>query len=60
MIVRVTLSVEVDPGAWMELYGSGPGMTAHAIREDVRSYVGSSVRMSAAAYGGAIVRVEQR
>jgi hypothetical protein len=55
MKVIVTMAVEVDPAAWAELYGDGPGMSRRAIREDVKQYVRSQVALSAAADEGAIL-----
>lgn len=40
MKVRVAFTVEVDAQAWADEYG----VEVDAVREDVRSYVASSVR----------------
>ena len=54
MKVRVTLSLEVDPAAWRDLYG------ADDIRADVQRYVANQVAQSAAADAGAIVSTSLR
>jgi hypothetical protein len=56
MKVRVSLTIDVDREAWLNIYGRGE--TAAEIREDVRSYVLEYVQGSAASDEGAIVGVK--
>jgi hypothetical protein len=56
MNVRVTLSIEVDPEAWMLAYGCPP----EDVREDVKVYVAGGVESSAAAQEGGILKVTIR
>jgi hypothetical protein len=51
MRIRVTVTLEVDPAVWGELYDFG---TAGEIRKDVRAYVLSDLQSCAAADAGAI------
>lgn len=51
MKIRVTLSLEVDPKIWDDLYSVE---LPDEIRLDVKSYIANDVQSSAAADAGAI------
>jgi hypothetical protein len=53
MKVRVVITVEVDPDAWEETYGTD----RRDLRRDVRDHVLNDIAESAAAYEGAIISV---
>lgn len=56
MRVRVTLTIEVDPVAWSELFGSG-NETKAKIRTDVRNYARQEMATCSAAEELAIIDV---
>jgi hypothetical protein len=58
MKVRVTLTLEVDPDTWVDIYGILG--VRRDVRGDVLNYVENQVQQSAAAEQGAILSVEAR
>jgi len=50
MKIRVTLTVDVDPDVWYEIYGDEPG----DLRQSARSYIENYIAQSAASEAEAI------
>jgi hypothetical protein len=58
MIIRTTLTIEVDPSIWRAIYGGPHNQNEAGLRRDVRKYVEYAIAHGAAGDEGAIKSVK--